>query len=124
MFDDSRWHDDTYGVAFTAALGWCTAREASAADVARIVRQLNRQRVAAETVTVQGRSERAPNLDAASQAGSRLGLSLRETPASVELISHDAKQLRGARTLAEALRGAVSVTVDRSSPGAQQRQRR
>jgi iron complex outermembrane recepter protein len=72
-----------------------------------------------QTVTVQGERARAINLDAESQTGSRLGLSLRETPASVEVISQETMQLRGARTLEEALRGAVGITVggNPGSPG-------
>ena len=63
------------------------------------------------SVTVQGTVERALDLSAPSQTGSRLGLSLRETPASVEVITQDTMQLRGARTLEEALRGAVGLSV-------------
>ena len=72
-----------------------------------------------QTVTVQGRADRAPSLDSSAEAGSRLGLSLRETPASVEVISQETMQVRGARTLEEALRGAVGVTVggNPGSPG-------
>ena len=42
--------------------------------------------------------------------GSRLNLSLKETPAAVELISRDMIEARGARNLDEAVRGAVGVT--------------
>jgi iron complex outermembrane receptor protein len=71
------------------------------------------------SVTVQGMAERPIDLDAPSQTGSRLGLSLRETPASVEVITQDTMQLRGARTLEEALRGAAGITVggNPGSPG-------
>ena len=72
-----------------------------------------------QSVTITGSAERPLNLDRESQTGSRLGLSLRETPASVEVISREAMELRGARTLEEALRGAVGVTVggNPGSPG-------
>jgi iron complex outermembrane recepter protein len=70
-------------------------------------------------VTVTGKAGGPINLESESKAGSRLGLSLRETPASVEIISRDAMEQRGARTLEEALRGAVGVTVggNPGSPG-------
>lgn len=42
--------------------------------------------------------------------GSRLGLTLRETPASVEILSQEVIQQRGARTFSEALRGAAGLT--------------
>jgi iron complex outermembrane recepter protein len=74
-----------------------------------------------QTVTVTGRTDadRAPNLDTRNETGSRLGLTARETPASVEVITQEAMQLRGARTLEEALRGAVGMTVggNPGSPG-------
>ncbi len=70
-------------------------------------------------VIIQGKSERSINLNSESHTGSRLGLTLRETPASVEVITQEAMQLRGARTLEEALRTAVGVTVggNPGSPG-------
>lgn len=70
-------------------------------------------------VTVQGSVARPIDLAAPSQTGSRLGLSLRETPASVEVITQDTMQVRGARSLEEALRGAVGLTVggNPGSPG-------
>ena len=70
-------------------------------------------------VVITGKTERPLDLDAASQTGSRLGLSLRETPASVETITRDTIEQRGARTLEEALRGAVGVSVggNPGSPG-------
>jgi len=73
---------------------------------------------AAQSVTVTGKAEReaSPNLDARHGGGSRLGLSVRETPASVEVISQETLQQRGATTLEEALRGAVGVTAG-GAPG-------
>jgi iron complex outermembrane receptor protein len=64
-----------------------------------------------QTVTVQAERQRPMGQDAESQTGSRLGLTLRETPASVEVITQETMQLRGARTLEEALRGSVGMTV-------------
>jgi iron complex outermembrane receptor protein len=57
--------------------------------------------------------------EAVADAGSRLGLSLAETPASVEVIDRDLMELRGARTLEDALGGAVGMTVggNPGSPG-------
>jgi len=74
---------------------------------------------ALERVVITGTSARPLDLDGEAKTGSRLGLSLRETPASVEVISRAAMDLRGARTLEEALRGAVGVTVggNPGSPG-------
>jgi iron complex outermembrane receptor protein len=69
-----------------------------------------------EPIQVQGRAERDAPLDRSAAAGSRLGLTLRETPASVEVITQEQMQLRGARTLEEALRGAVGVSVG-GNPG-------
>jgi iron complex outermembrane recepter protein len=72
-----------------------------------------------QTVTVQGERQRPLGQDTESQTGSRLGLTLRETPASVETITQETMQLRGARTLEEALRGAVGMTAggNPGSPG-------
>ncbi len=72
-----------------------------------------------DKVSVEGRAERDAALEQRADAGSRLGLTLRETPASVEVITQEQMQLRGARTLEEALRGAVGVSVggNPGSPG-------
>jgi iron complex outermembrane receptor protein len=69
-------------------------------------------------VTVTGQSERetSPNLDTRSSTGSRLDLTVRETPASVEVIAQEVLRQRGANTLEEALRGAVGVTAG-GAPG-------
>ena len=50
------------------------------------------------------------HLDDSSGSASRLGLSVRETPASVEILSQDAIQQRGARTFSEALRGMAGLS--------------
>ena len=75
------------------------------------------RRVTANTIT--GSAENGAIFGQSSQTGSRLGLTLRETPASIELISQEAMQQRGARTLEEALRGAAGLTVggNPASPG-------
>jgi iron complex outermembrane receptor protein len=71
------------------------------------------------TVVVVGQAGNGGTLEQTTQTGSRLGLALRETPASVEVISGDAMERRGARTLEEALQGAVGITVGGppTSPG-------
>jgi iron complex outermembrane receptor protein len=53
---------------------------------------------------------RAPAGSASTALGSRLDLTLRETPASVEVIDRDLMAVRGARSLDEAVRGAVGIT--------------
>ncbi|MFM9436691.1 iron complex outermembrane recepter protein [Janthinobacterium sp. CG_23.3] len=74
---------------------------------------------ALQTVVVSADLERGMTQDAPAAVGSRLGLSLRQTPASVEVIGQDLIQQRGARTLEEAMRGAVGISVggSPSSPG-------
>lgn len=61
-------------------------------------------------VRVQGTSDtQSLQLRGTSSSASRLGLSVKETPASVEILSQEVIQQRGARTLAEALRGAAGL---------------
>jgi len=63
------------------------------------------------TVTVEGnRDASSLHLEESSGTASRLGLSVRETPASVEILSQDAIQQRGARTFSEALRGVAGLS--------------
>ncbi|MDQ0017683.1 iron complex outermembrane receptor protein [Variovorax boronicumulans] len=63
------------------------------------------------TVVVEGsRDANSLHLEESSGAASRLGLSVRETPASVEILSQDAIQQRGARTFSEALRGMAGLS--------------
>ena len=52
----------------------------------------------------------------ASPSASRLGLSIREIPASVEVVDQTLLQERGLRTISEAVEGATGVTVG-DSPG-------
>ena len=49
-------------------------------------------------------------LDALSTSGSRLGLTSRELPASVSIITQEMMQLRGLRTAVEAVEAAVGMT--------------
>lgn len=64
-----------------------------------------------ESVVVIGRSEdQTPSLRENAGTASRLGLTVKETPASVEVITQDVIERRGARSLDEALRGAAGVT--------------
>ncbi len=60
------------------------------------------------TIIVTG--QRDPlKLDDQAQAGSRLGLSIRETPASVEVLTQDDLQIRGLRTAREAFNDVVGA---------------
>ena len=69
------------------------------------------------TVEVRGsQQELSPNLTQNAGAASRLGLSIRETPASVEVITQELIEQRGARTFEEALRGGVGMTAG-GNPG-------
>lgn len=68
------------------------------------------------TVRASRESPGALLLDEPAAASSRLGLTVRETPASVEVITQEAMQLRGASTLEQALRGAAGVTAG-GTPG-------
>ena len=58
----------------------------------------------------------SPNLTEKTGAASRLGLSIKETPASVEVISQEQLEQRGARTFEEALRGGVGMSAG-GNPG-------
>ncbi len=49
--------------------------------------------------------------DASADSASRLGLTVRETPASVEVIDREAIRTRGLRSVSEAAQGAVGVTA-------------
>lgn len=60
------------------------------------------------------------NLESPSQGSSRLGLTLREIPASINVITQETMQERGLRTVSEAIQAATGVTVGESpvAPGA------
>ena len=51
------------------------------------------------------------NTDSPAESASRLGLPVREIPATVEVIDQETMQARGYRTVSEAAQGAVGVTV-------------
>ena len=56
------------------------------------------------------------HLEQASPSASRLGLSIREIPATVEIVDQTLLQERGLRTISEAVEGTTGVTVG-DSPG-------
>ncbi|CAN7735871.1 TonB-dependent siderophore receptor [Variovorax sp. LjRoot290] len=60
--------------------------------------------------------DQSPSLQATPAVGSRLGLTVRETPASAEVITQEMMERRGARTFEEALRGSVGMTAG-GAPG-------
>jgi iron complex outermembrane recepter protein len=55
--------------------------------------------------------QRDPLTDGPAEASSRLGLSLRETPASIEVLTQEELQLRGLRTAREAFDDVVGATA-------------
>lgn len=61
--------------------------------------------------------ELSPSLRQSAATGSRLGLSVKETPASIEVIGQDLIEQRGARSFEEVLRGGVGMTAG-GNPGA------
>ena len=72
-----------------------------------------------QEVIVTGVAERQLLLDAKSPTGSRLGLSVRETPAIVDIVSQELMAQRGLRTTVEALNATPGATSGQlaSSPG-------
>ena len=58
----------------------------------------------------------SPNLTEKTGAASRLGLSIKDTPASVDVITQEQIQQRGARTFEEAIRGGVGMSAG-GNPG-------
>jgi iron complex outermembrane receptor protein len=70
-------------------------------------------------IIVTGVADRQLLLDAKSETGSRLGLSVRETPAIVDILSQELMQERGLRTSVEALNATPGATSGElaSSPG-------
>jgi iron complex outermembrane recepter protein len=65
--------------------------------------------VTLERVEVSGQRDKPIDLERESAAASRLGLSLRETPAAVEVLDQATLQRRGLRSVTEAAQGAVGV---------------
>jgi len=72
-----------------------------------------------EEIIVTGTADRQLLLEAKTETGSRLGLSVRETPATVDILSQRQIQELGARTQVEALNRAPGVTASlvATSPG-------
>lgn len=72
-----------------------------------------------EDIIVTGVADRQLLLDAESETGSRLGLTVRETPAIVDILSQELFQERGLRTTVEALNATPGATSGElaSSPG-------
>jgi iron complex outermembrane recepter protein len=70
----------------------------------------------AENVTVIGTGPREPiSLDQPSESGSRLGLTARELPASLEILPESIIQQRGHRTVQDAVSSAVGVTAGQNA---------
>jgi iron complex outermembrane receptor protein len=70
----------------------------------------------AEDVTVVGTGPvQAIPLDTPSESGSRLGLTPRELPASLEIVSQSVLQQRGQRTVQEAVASGVGVTAGQNA---------
>lgn len=97
------WFADAYGLEFSAVQGWTTASEASAADVAKLIRQLKAQR--ARALFVENISDPRLLERIAREAGARLGgtlysdaLSEPGTPAATYLgmMAHNADTVLGA----------------------------
>ncbi|MFT4861883.1 MAG: iron complex outermembrane receptor protein, partial [Pseudohongiellaceae bacterium] len=57
-----------------------------------------------EELVVVGRAINTPDLGATSSAGSRLGLSVMDTPASIELIDSSVMRARGYKSVADAVK--------------------
>lgn len=68
------------------------------------------QRGIVDEIRVEGTRSRPLGLDEPSGTGSRLGLTPRELPASISVVTQDEIQLRGARTALEAIEAAVGMT--------------
>lgn len=67
-----------------------------------------------EEIVVSGRSIDSLNLDAESSTGSRLGLSVLETPATIELIDSSVMRARGYQSVAQAVQSLPGVTSGES----------
>jgi iron complex outermembrane receptor protein len=70
-----------------------------------------------EEIVVPGRAINTPDLGATSSAGSRLGLTVMETPASIELIDSSVMRARGYKSVADAVKSLPGV-VSGESPAA------
>ena len=63
-----------------------------------------------EEIVVPGRAIDTLDLNATSSTGSRLGLTVMETPASVELIDSSVMRARGYKSVADAVKSLPGVT--------------
>ena len=70
-----------------------------------------------EELIVLGRAINTPDLSATSRAGSRLGLSVMDTPASIELIDSSVMRARGYKSVSDAVKSLPGV-VSGESPAA------
>ena len=70
-----------------------------------------------EELIVLGRAINAPDLSATSRAGSRLGLSVLDTPASIELIDSSVMRARGYKSVSDAVKSLPGV-LSGESPAA------
>ncbi|MDB3992548.1 TonB-dependent siderophore receptor [Gammaproteobacteria bacterium] len=70
-----------------------------------------------QEIVVPGRAINTPDLGATSSAGSRLGLTVMETPASIELIDSSVMRARGYKSVADAVKSLPGV-VSGESPAA------
>ena len=68
-------------------------------------------RTGVSEVIVTGRADRQLLLNARTEVGSRLGLTARETPAAIELLTQERLLELGARTTTEALNRSVGLTA-------------
>ena len=64
-----------------------------------------------EEVIVLGRAINTPDLGATSSAGSRLGLSVLDTPASIELIDASVMRALGYKSVADAVKSLPGIVV-------------
>jgi iron complex outermembrane receptor protein len=64
----------------------------------------------AQSVVVTGTLPTPLNSEATAESASRLGLSVRETPASIDVVGAETMRTRGYRSVSEAAQGAVGVT--------------
>ena len=62
-------------------------------------------------VTVRAERDAPLNSDSPADSASRLGLKVREVPASVDVVDQETMRTRGLRTVTEAVQGAVGVTA-------------
>ena len=67
-----------------------------------------------EEVVVLGRAINTPDLGAMSSAGSRLGLSVKDTPATIEIIDSDVMRARGYKSVADAVKSLPGVVSGES----------